>query len=48
MQPDKNTPMRLFQFVQRCGDLGLKVCVGEQCAEYVLFKKVYTNQLAVS
>lgn len=42
-QPLPNMPMRLFQFIQRCEDLGLKVCVGEQCAEFVLFKKVYNG-----
>jgi len=47
-QPDTNAPMRLFQFIQRCGELGLKVCVGEQCVEYFLFKWVYTGDLAVS
>ena len=47
-QPDKNAPMRLFQLIQWCKDLGLKVCVGEQCIEYFLFKWVYTDRLAVS
>ena len=47
-QPDTNAPMRLFQFIQRCEDLGLKVCVGEQCIEYFLFKWVYTGSVAVS
>jgi hypothetical protein len=47
-QPDTNAPMRLFQFIQWCKDLRLKVCVGEQCIEYCLFKWVYTGRLAVS
>ncbi|MFH0997208.1 MAG: radical SAM protein [Pseudomonadota bacterium] len=47
-QPDKNTPIRLFQLIQWCEDLGLKVCVGEQCIEYFLFKWIYTDRLAVS
>jgi hypothetical protein len=46
-QPAPDTPIRLFEFIQRCRDLGLKVCVGEQCAEYVLFKRAYTGHLAV-
>jgi hypothetical protein len=47
-RPDKNTPMRLFQLIQWCDDQGLKVCVGEQCIEYFLFKWVYTDYLAMS
>jgi hypothetical protein len=47
-QPAPNVTMRLYQVIQRCGDLGLKVCVGEQCAEYVLFKRVCSGHLAVS
>jgi hypothetical protein len=46
--PDKNTPMRLLRFIQTCEDLGLKVCVGEQCLEHFLFKWVHTRRLAVS
>jgi len=46
--PDKNTPMRLLRFIQTCEDLGLKVCVGEQCIEYILFRWVYTNRLTMS
>lgn len=46
-RPVMNAPVRLFQFIQLCGDLGLKVCVGEQCAEYILFKQIYTERLAV-
>ncbi|MGO9572418.1 MAG: B12-binding domain-containing radical SAM protein [Desulfomonilaceae bacterium] len=47
-QPAPNTLMRLFQFIQTCENLGLQVCVGEQCAEYVLFKRFYNGHLAVS
>ena len=39
-EPDENTTMRLFQFVQTCQDIGLKVCAGEQSAEYVMFTPV--------
>ena len=39
-EPDGNTTMRLLQFIQTCQDLGLKVCVGEQSAEYVMFTRV--------
>jgi len=43
--PDENTPMRLLRFIQTCEDLGLKVCVGEQCIEYFLFKRICTDHL---
>ena len=46
--PNKNTPMRLLRFIQTCEDLGLKVCVGEQCIEYILFKWIFTNRLPMS
>ncbi len=46
--PDKNTPTRLLRLIQICQDLGLKVCVGEQCVEYVLFKWVCKGRLALS
>ena len=39
-QMDENAPIRLFRFIQTCEDLGLKVCVGEQCMEYFSFKWV--------
>lgn len=39
-QPDKNLTMRLLEFIQRCEDLGLKVCVGEQCVEHFLFERI--------
>ncbi len=41
-QLDKNVPLRLFRFIQTCEDLGLKVCVGEQCMEYFAFKWLLT------
>ena len=41
--PVKNAPMRLFRLIQTCADLGLKVCVGEQCIEYFLFKWLYSD-----
>ncbi len=47
-RPRTNVSIRLVQFLQRCEDLGLQVCVGEQCAEYLLFKWVYNVCLAVS
>jgi radical SAM superfamily enzyme YgiQ (UPF0313 family) len=43
-QPEHNATMRLFQFVQTCEDLGLKVCLGEQCIEYFLFKWLDTRR----
>ncbi|MFH1116427.1 MAG: radical SAM protein [Pseudomonadota bacterium] len=36
--PSSETPIRLIHFTMKCEDLGLRVCVGEQCAEYVLFE----------
>jgi len=48
MQPNTNVSLRLFQFIQKCQDLGLKVCVGEQCMEYFVFKRICTGDLAAS
>ncbi len=45
---DLNTLVRLFHFVHTCEDLGLKVCLGEQCAEYVLFNWTISPGLAGS
>jgi hypothetical protein len=39
--PHADTFFRLQELIRVCRDSGLKVCVGEQSAEYVLFKKVY-------
>lgn len=44
-QPDKNTTMRLFRFIQTCEDLGLKVIFGEQSMEYFLFKRICIDRL---
>jgi radical SAM superfamily enzyme YgiQ (UPF0313 family) len=44
-QPDKNTTMRLFRFIQTCKDLGLKVILGEQSIEYFLFKRICKDSL---
>lgn len=46
-QPDGNTPIRLFKFIQTCEDLGLKVILGEQSIEYFLFKRICKGHLAV-
>jgi hypothetical protein len=45
---DMNAALRLYQFVQTCEDLGLKVILGEQPIEYFLFKKICKGHLAVS
>jgi hypothetical protein len=45
-QPDKNTIIRLFRFIQTCKDLGLKVILGEQSIEYFLFKRICKYRLA--
>jgi len=47
-QPEEIALIRLFGFIKRCEDLGLKICVGEQCAEYVLFKMLLSRHPAVS
>ena len=47
-RPARSAPVKLFQCIEKCRDLGLKVCVGEQCAEYVLFKRFYSGHLAIS
>ncbi len=47
-QPANNALLKLVQLVQWCEDLGMKVCVGEQCIEYFLFHRVYTDRPAVS
>jgi hypothetical protein len=43
-----NVLLRLFQFIQACEDLGLKVILGEQSIEYLLFKRICTGQLVVA
>ena len=45
-QPNSNGLRRVFKIIQRCEDLGLKVCLGEQSMEYFLFKWVYSNRPA--
>ncbi len=37
-QPDEYDPLGLFRFIQKCEDMGLKVCVGEQSMEYLAFR----------
>ena len=39
-QLHKNAAMRLFEFIQTCENLGLKVIFGEQSIEYFLFKRI--------
>jgi hypothetical protein len=39
-KPHGNTLTRLKRMISLCVDAGIKVCVGEQSAEYVLFKTV--------
>ena len=40
-ESNKNTLNRLKKLIRVCEDTGIKVCIGEQSAEYVLFKRVY-------
>ena len=35
---------RLGKFIKACTEMGIKVCVGEQSAEYVLYNEVYPNK----
>lgn len=42
-ESNRNTTIRLNQIISLCRDIGIKICVGEQCAEYVLFKSVYPS-----
>lgn len=46
--PNKDAPMRLFQFIRTCENTGLKVCLGEQCIEYFLFTWAQTHGLVAS
>jgi len=40
-EPDSSALIRLLKVVGACTELGLKVCVGEQCAEYAMGKSAY-------
>ena len=42
--PHADAFSRLQELIKVCRDSSLKVCVGEQSAEYVLFKKVYPGR----
>ena len=42
-EPNTSVMNRLHTLIRVCKDIGIKVCVGEQSAEYVLFKSVYPN-----
>lgn len=44
-EPNTDTISRLKKLIRICVDSGIKVCVGEQSAEYVLFKSVYPGHL---
>ncbi len=41
---NSNALIRLNTLIRVCKDIGIKVCVGTQSAEYALFKRVYPNQ----
>jgi hypothetical protein len=38
------TLVRLAKLIKACADMGIKVCVGEQSAEYVLYHEVYPDK----
>jgi hypothetical protein len=40
-----NSVLRLFRLTQVCKENGIKVCVGEQNAEYVLYKAAYPYEV---
>jgi len=42
-RPEKDTFLRLILLIQHCESSELKVCVGEQCAEYVHFAKAHES-----
>ena len=42
-EPNSNALRRLNTLIGVCRDIGIKVCVGTQSAEYVLFRRVYPN-----
>ena len=42
-ETNSNALIRLNTLIRVCKDIGIKVCVGTQSAEYVLFKSVYPN-----
>jgi hypothetical protein len=39
--PESSTLTRLWRVIAACTELGLKVCVGEQCAEYAMGRSAY-------
>lgn len=44
-EPNTNTLIRLNKLIRVCEDMGIKVCVGTQSVEYVLFKRVYPGHI---
>jgi len=44
-QADDHVLLRLRELFKVCLDSGIKVCVGEQSAEYVLYNEVYPDQV---
>lgn len=42
---NSNTVLRLKKLIKICEDDGIKVCIGEQSAEYVLFERVYPGRV---
>jgi hypothetical protein len=44
-EPNRAALSRLTKLIWVCEDTGIKVCIGEQSAEYVLFKRVYPGQV---
>ena len=47
-KPNRNTLTRLNILIKVCKGMGIRVCVGTQNAEYLLFKRGYQNQFGQS
>jgi hypothetical protein len=43
-KPNRHTERRLNELIRICEGNGILVCLGEQSAEYMLFRKTYPGQ----
>lgn len=46
--PNTRTQERLLELIGICSDVGLKVCVGEQSAEYALYREAFPGPMSCS
>jgi len=44
-KPSNKVLLRLFELIRLCKEMDLKICVGEQSAEYIFGKKIYPESL---